>query len=78
MHHFQCKLYERNWLNPAHTDMEIGSSEKNPNAKVMPQCEVDTISPRTKLNVKTGLEPVLKGELGKFLVGEFWIWDYKV
>ena len=51
--------------------MEIGSSEKNPNSKVMPQCEVDTISPRTKLNVKTGLEPVLKGKLGKFLVGEF-------
>ena len=44
---------------------------KNPNAKVMPQCAVDTISPRTKLNVKTGLEPVLKGKLGKFLVGEF-------
>lgn len=70
MHHFKCKLYERNRLNPAHTGMEIGSSEKNPNAKVMPQYEVDTIYPRTKLNVKTGLEPVPKGKLGKCLVGE--------
>lgn len=50
--------------------MEIGSSEKNPNAKVIPQYEVDTIYPRTKLNVKTGLEPVPKGKLGKCLVGE--------